>query len=73
MHIDQIDQFRNARFEEFLAERGLVLLRRERITGERSKVVVQHDGHSIAVSYQGDHPTRWALQKLDHAIGERTL
>lgn len=60
-------------FEQFLADRGLTLLRMERVDGTRSKVIVQHEGRDLSVSYSGTLPTRCALQKLDYAIGERSL
>lgn len=62
----------NSRFARFLAEHRLSLVRLERLNGERARIVVQHDGRDLAVSFASRRPTRVALKKLDHAIQERT-
>jgi len=62
--------YNGTRFERFLADNGLSLLRLERINGERSRVVVRHSAHDLAVSFKGRRPTRVTLKKLDHALLE---
>jgi hypothetical protein len=59
------------RLERFLIDHSLTLLRLERLNGERARIVVQHDGRDLAVSFASRRPTRVALKKLDHAIQER--
>ena len=61
---------RATRFERFLAERGLSLVRLERVNSHRNRIVVSHDGRELAVSFNSHRPTRCALKKLDHHLLE---
>jgi hypothetical protein len=59
------------RFEQFLSEHNLTLLRLERLNGGRGRVTIQHGGRWFAVSYQGSIPGRRTLPKLNHIMEER--
>src|SRR5262249_62243429 len=61
---------RRTRFERFLIEHDLVLLRSEHISRDRHRIVVRHSGRAndLAVSFRNGRPTRAAMKKLAHTL-----
>lgn len=57
-------------FERFLSEHRIETYRLERLNSGRHSIIVDHRGRHIAVSYSSARPSRVALNKLNHALGE---